>query len=80
MQATVVGFSGDRKKGVVSPITGAGVGTCVVWRQKIWGFLFGGFCFLNEIGVEFSPESEGSRSLKRGAQIGNGYDGEWETV
>lgn len=80
MQATVVGFSADRKKGVMSTITGAGVDTCVVWRQKIWGFLFGVFYFLYEIGGEFSSESEESRSLKRGAQIGNSYDGEWETV
>lgn len=44
------------------------------------GFLCGMFHFLCEIGGEFSPENEGSRSLKRVSKIGNSCNGEWETV
>lgn len=43
--------------------------------RKFRGFVF---YFPYEIGDEFSPESEGSRCLKRVAKTGNNYSGEWE--
>lgn len=30
VQETTVGFSGDRKRGILSTISGAGIDTCVV--------------------------------------------------
>lgn len=43
--------------------------------RKFRGFVF---YFPYEIKDEFSPESEGSRCLKRVAKTGNNYSGEWE--
>ena len=70
----------EKKRGVSSIITGAGVGTCVVWRPEIYWFLSGAFYFLPEIRGAFSLENEGFKSLKRVAKMGNTYDGAWGIV
>lgn len=82
MESTMVGnpLQTEKKRRVSSIITGAGVSTCVVWRQNVYWFLSGAFYFLSEIRGAFSLENEGLKSLKRVAKIGNTYDGAREIV
>ena len=65
MLGTMAGFSGDRRGCISSTKTEACVGTCVVWRQKVQGFVCGMSYFLYEIGGEFPLRKRGQEVQRK---------------